>query len=249
MNRLRSSCSAPSGRSRAGRSSGARPLGQEESGDDDAFRISLAGAQEKTALLWHKGAWHRPTGATPTTHILKLPIGVSPQGIDLSTSVENEWLCAQIVREYGIPVAPCRIETFGERKTLVVERFDRQLAADGAWWLRLPQEDFCQSTATPPALKYENDGGPGIRTKASSRRSSACPVSGSRKIDWNHSSPVDFIGVLAGLDYAQGQTQCDASSFIPQIEGGEARRRRRQTSKISSTPLVSIRPWLNFNRF
>lgn len=50
---------------------------------DDVFRISLAGAQEKTALLWHKKAWHRPTGSTPTTHILKLPIGGNPQGIDL----------------------------------------------------------------------------------------------------------------------------------------------------------------------
>jgi serine/threonine-protein kinase HipA len=28
----------------------------------------------------------------------------------------------------------------------------------------LPQEDFCQVTATSPALKYESDGGPGIRT-------------------------------------------------------------------------------------
>ena len=28
--------------------------------------------------------------------------------------------------------------------------------------MRLPQEDFCQATATPPALKYESDGGPGI---------------------------------------------------------------------------------------
>ncbi|HTZ21700.1 MAG TPA: type II toxin-antitoxin system HipA family toxin [Opitutaceae bacterium] len=139
------------------------PLGQGEAEDDDAFRISLAGAQEKTALLWHKGKWHRPTGTTPTTHIFKLPIGLIPQGIDLSTSVENEWLCVQIVREYGIPIAPCRMETFGDHKTLVVERFDRRLSADGTWWLRLPQEDFCQATATPPALKYENDGGPGIR--------------------------------------------------------------------------------------
>jgi len=130
---------------------------------DDAFRISLAGAQEKTALLWHEGAWHKPTGATPTTHIFKLPMGVSPHGIDLSTSVENEWLCAQIVREFGVPVAPCQMAAFGDYKTLVVERFDRRLAPDGAWWLRLPQEDFCQATATPPALKYENEGGPGIR--------------------------------------------------------------------------------------
>lgn len=140
------------------------PLGQGGADSDDTFRISLAGAQEKTALLWHKGRWHRPTGATPTTHILKLPIGNLPQGIDLSTSVENEWLCAQIVREYGIPVAPCRMATFGDHKALVVERFDRRLSADGSWWLRLPQEDFCQATATPPALKYENEGGPGIRT-------------------------------------------------------------------------------------
>lgn len=140
------------------------PLGQGGADSDDTFRISLAGAQEKTALLWHKGRWHRPTGATPTTHILKLPIGNLPQGIDLSTSVENEWLCAQIVREYGIPVAPCRLATFGDHKALVVERFDRRLSADGSWWLRLPQEDFCQATATPPALKYENEGGPGIRT-------------------------------------------------------------------------------------
>ena len=98
---------------------------------DDAFRISLAGAQEKTALLRHDGAWHRPTGSTPTTHILKLPIGANPQGIDLSTSVENEWLCAQIAEGFGLPVARCRMEMFGEQKTLVVERFDRRLSADG----------------------------------------------------------------------------------------------------------------------
>lgn len=46
---------------------------------------------------------------------------------------------------------------------LIVERFDRRLASDGLWWLRLPQEDMCQATATPPDLKYEADGGPGIK--------------------------------------------------------------------------------------
>ena len=131
---------------------------------DDTFRISLAGAQEKTALLFREGVWFRPTGTTPTTHILKLPLGVSPQGIDLSTSVENEWLCSEIVRAYGIDVARCSIETFGDYKTLVVERFDRRLAGDGKWYLRLPQEDLCQATATSPGLKYESDGGPGIGT-------------------------------------------------------------------------------------
>ena len=137
-------------------------LGRQESAD--TFRISLAGAQEKTALLHRAGRWHRPTGATPTTHILKMPMGRGPQGIDLSTSVENEWLCCQIVRAYGLPVAGCRIDTFGQHKVLVVERFDRRLAPEGGWYLRLPLEDFCQATGTPPGRKYESDGGPGMLT-------------------------------------------------------------------------------------
>ena len=43
---------------------------------DDDFRISIAGAQEKTAFLRHHGKWCRPLGATPTTHIFKLPLGL-----------------------------------------------------------------------------------------------------------------------------------------------------------------------------
>lgn len=44
--------------------------------DDGDFRISLAGAQEKTALLWLNDQWCLPHGATPTTHIFKLPLGL-----------------------------------------------------------------------------------------------------------------------------------------------------------------------------
>ncbi len=136
------------------------PLGQR---DEDAFRISIAGAQEKTALLWHEKRWHRPSDATPTTHIFKLPLGrVGNMQADLSTSVENEWLCAQIVREFGLPVANCNIANFSGQNVLVVERFDRRLSLDRRWWVRLPQEDMCQATATPPARRYESDGGPGI---------------------------------------------------------------------------------------
>ncbi len=136
------------------------PLGQR---DDDAFRISIAGAQEKMALLWHEEQWHRPSGATPTTHILKLPLGrVGNMQADLSTSVENEWLCAQVVREFGLPVANCNIADFSDQHVLVVERFDRRLSRDEKWWIRLPQEDMCQATGTPPAKRYESDGGPGI---------------------------------------------------------------------------------------
>jgi serine/threonine-protein kinase HipA len=130
--------------------------------DDDGFRISLAGAQEKTALLRLKGKWMLPHGATPTTHILKLPIGKAAQGIDLQTSVENEWLCSQILKAYGVATAHCWMDQFGDQKTLVVERFDRRMATNGLWIIRLPQEDFCQVTGTDRDHKYEADGGPGI---------------------------------------------------------------------------------------
>lgn len=131
--------------------------------DHDDYRISIAGAQEKTALLRHDGAWHVPRGATPTTHILKLPLGrVGNMQADFATSVENEWLCANIVRAFGLTVASCDIATFEDQKALVVTRFDRRLAAGGTHWLRLPQEDLCQATGTPSPLKYEADGGPGI---------------------------------------------------------------------------------------
>ncbi|MFO0560613.1 MAG: type II toxin-antitoxin system HipA family toxin [Polyangiales bacterium] len=135
-------------------------------GDDD-FRISIAGAQEKTALLWHKGQWCRPRGATPTTHIFKLPLGfVGGMRADLRTSVENEWLCSKLIEAFGVPIARARIERFEDTKALVVERFDRELHRSKQWWMRLPQEDFCQATATPSSQKYESDGGPGLATIA-----------------------------------------------------------------------------------
>ncbi len=134
------------------------PLGL---GADDDFRISIAGAQEKTALLWGNGEWLRPQGASPTTHILKPQIGQLPNGLDLSNSVENEYLCLTLLRALGLPTARVEMARFGAKQTLVVERFDRTRLGDGRM-LRLPQEDFCQASSTPWTLKYESDGGPGI---------------------------------------------------------------------------------------
>jgi len=128
---------------------------------DDGFRISVAGAQEKTALLWHKGQWIKPHGTTPTTHLIKTQIGKLPDGIDLSDSVENEYYCLKLTAAFGLPVNTATIETFGETKALVIERFDRRWTKDGRL-LRLPQEDCCQALSVPPTLKYQNEGGPGM---------------------------------------------------------------------------------------
>ncbi|WP_138466610.1 type II toxin-antitoxin system HipA family toxin [Poseidonocella sp. HB161398] len=137
---------------------GQAPLGLR---GEDAFRISVAGAQEKTALLFHEGGWIRPHGATPTTHILKTRIGRLPGGLDLSDSVENEFLCLALAAAFGLETARARMLRFGDTAALAVERFDRRWTRDGRL-LRLPQEDCCQALAVPPTLKYQSDGGPGM---------------------------------------------------------------------------------------
>jgi serine/threonine-protein kinase HipA len=164
------------------------PLGQR---DDDDLRLSIAGAQEKTALLRMGRRWYRPRGATPTTHILKLALGlVGNLRADMSTSIENEWLCSRILRALGLPVADTEIAQFGSTKALVVTRFDRRWVgiaegADGkarfrppagAWIARLPQEDFCQALGVSPDRKYQGDGGP---------------------------SMLDCLAVLAGSEHAE----------------------------------------------
>ncbi len=134
------------------------PLGRLN--DDDELRISLAGAQEKTALLWHNNQWCAPLGETPTTHIFKLPMGlVGNMKADMQASVENEWLCSKIIAEFDIPIAHCDIGIFGDKKALIVKRFDRKLSDDGSWIIRLPQEDFCQASGLSSLLKYQSDGG------------------------------------------------------------------------------------------
>lgn len=135
------------------------PLGVSKT---NKFRISIAGMQDKTALLQIDGKWYEPIGSTPTTHILKLAL---PPRDDASTeySMENEWLCAQITAAFGLPVAKTELAQFEDMQALVVERFDRRWSGDKQQLFRLPQEDMCQALGYAPDDKYEDEGGPGIR--------------------------------------------------------------------------------------
>jgi serine/threonine-protein kinase HipA len=137
------------------------PLGVDRELD---FRISIAGAQEKTALLRQDGKWMRPIGTTPTTHILKPQLGEIPTAfgpIDMAASVDNEHYCLKLIEAFGLNVAKTEIVTFGKRRVLVVERFDRRWR-NARHLLRLPQEDCCQAMGIPSAQKYQNNGGPGM---------------------------------------------------------------------------------------
>lgn len=137
------------------------PLGRDLD-DGDTFRLSLAGAQDKTAFLrLPSGAWAIPQGLTATSHIFKPPIGMTDGGqLDLSDSVENEWMSLAFCRAFGLTVAEATMERFEDAKALVVRRFDRKTLDNVLY--RLPQEDLCQALGISGSQKYEDRDGPGM---------------------------------------------------------------------------------------
>lgn len=137
------------------------PLGMER---DEDFRISIAGAQEKTAFLKMNEKWCEPHGLTPTTHILKTSIGALGNTISFSDSIDNEWVSLKIMQKMGLPTCEAHIEEFEDQRVLVVKRFDRKWETIGGKkvLLRKPQEDMCQALGISPYQKYQSDGGPGM---------------------------------------------------------------------------------------
>lgn len=118
-------------------------------------QFSLAGAQPKTALLSQDGRWGEPSGRSATTHILK------PAVAGLDDHDLNEHLCLAAAARAGLTVARSWVGRFGDETAIVIERYDRR-RADGRVE-RVHQEDLCQALGLPPALKYQNEGGPGPR--------------------------------------------------------------------------------------
>ena len=117
--------------------------------------FSLAGWQPKTALRYADGSWGRPHGDEATTHILKPAARPEMPDLDL---VEHLTLAA--ARNLGLDAAVTWCQDFGPERALVVARYDRSEGPDGRV-SRVHQEDMCQALRTPPALKYQSDGGPG----------------------------------------------------------------------------------------
>ena len=122
--------------------------------EEDGFRISLAGAQNKLGVLFEADRVGLSHGDPPSTHILKAPIPGVPG------SVANEALCMALARGAGLDVAAAEPRLAAGREYLLVRRYDRDDSQppDG----RLHQEDFCQALGLVPAVKYENEGGPGV---------------------------------------------------------------------------------------
>jgi serine/threonine-protein kinase HipA len=123
------------------------------------FRPSLAGFQRK-ALLGRSadGTWQLPCGDAPSTWILK-PDSPHPMAA-------NEATCLRLAAVCGLAVPETELLDVSGLPVLAVRRYDRQDSAAGDIPARVHQEDGCQATATPPGLKYEEQGGPALRDLA-----------------------------------------------------------------------------------
>ena len=132
------------------------PLG---AAPERGFRPSLAGFQRK-ALLGRAGdgTWQFPSGDAPSTWILK------PDGPHAMAA--NEATCLRLAAACGLPTPEAELLDVTGLPVLAVKRYDRQDAPARGIPVRVHQEDGCQATATPPGLKYEEQGRPALRDLA-----------------------------------------------------------------------------------
>lgn len=111
-------------------------------------RLSLAGAQEKTAVCVINGKIALPNDDIPTTHIIKTAL---PKYVQ---SIQNEYICMKAAKEIGLEVAEVEIRKVGEIEFLLVERFDRKYS-NNLESERILQEDFAQSLGVQARDKYK----------------------------------------------------------------------------------------------
>ena len=123
------------------------------------YRPCISGTQRKTTLTRLNGKWYVPQEKSLSSHIIKYPMDVIAQSnsvLDMSGSVENEFICTQIAKELGFKVPDMEIITAESgAKALAVKRFDRCFG-DGVV-TRRHQEDFCQILGVPEHQKYQSE--------------------------------------------------------------------------------------------
>lgn len=122
---------------------------------DEKVRLSIAGYQDKLALLVEGDHWYLAEGPNlASTHILK----PEPVRLSLAGLTSNEFFCMRLAHAAGLPVAPVELHHVPE-PVLLVERFDRHRQGDTI--RRVHTIDGCQLLGLPVAHKYERIYGDG----------------------------------------------------------------------------------------
>jgi serine/threonine-protein kinase HipA len=76
-------------------------------------------------------------------------------------SIENEYFCMMLAKAVDLSVPPVNIVKKDTQKVLLIKRYDRMMDSDVP--RRLHQEDFCQAMGLSHELKYQAEGGPGLK--------------------------------------------------------------------------------------
>lgn len=116
---------------------------------DRRVRLSVAGAQSKTAVRLQGAQVYVPLNGSPSTHIIKVGSASFP---DLP---ENEAFCMQLATRCGLRAAKVDLKELSGHRYCLVSRYDRIVS--GAGVAEIHQEDFCQALGYLPAQKYEVD--------------------------------------------------------------------------------------------
>ena len=114
-------------------------------------RLSLAGAQDKTAVILKNKKVAIPDDNVPSTHILK------PAIVGLNETIENEYICLKVAERLGINIPNVRMGKANDAEYFLIERYDREIKNGKI--KRIHQEDFCQASNIPSAYKYQSEGG------------------------------------------------------------------------------------------
>ncbi len=132
-------------------------------------QASLAGIQDKLLLARTDTGWGLPEGAAASTHVIK----PEPQpGAALPGLIESEDWALKVARRAGLAASESSVRLFGDRKAIVIRRYDRTSEGN-----RTHQEDFCQALGLNPASKYESP------STGPSRLASLVELAGPRALD------------------------------------------------------------------
>lgn len=118
---------------------------------DGKMRMSIAGYQDKIVVFEHAGTWQFVDQGPLASNIIIKP---EPDRQEMIGMTGNEFMCMKLSQAMGLPTASVRLEHVPE-PVLVINRFDRITAKDGASVKRLHVIDGCQALGLSSAFKYE----------------------------------------------------------------------------------------------
>lgn len=162
---------------------------------------SLPGFEPKIALVRRPdGTWVRPVDGAASTHILKLS---RPAGSATADLIDTEAAALDLARRVGLSTGEAWIETFEDQRSIVVTRFDRVAADDGAPAGRVHQEDLAQAlgiATADPERKFQRG-----RAVPSYRAAAQVLLDGA--------STTDQLLALVTLTVAVGDTDAHAKNL------------------------------------